>query len=193
MSLQEHAMNPRGIPGRVFLDTCVVNFMLDFGPQIHDGDVLPVVTLRDAEDIEALRCIFLTRQRAAWQLAISPHTCFEIARTRDKGRCLDLNHWFQELWHSWRSTIELNNDFPSFIEAEDIRVQTLTSGFLACLPDVRDQVLICDAIVYRCNLFCTRDGSTILKHWQELSGLPIDIVTPSEWWDRIRPLARLWI
>jgi hypothetical protein len=144
------------IPGRVFLDTCVVNFMLDYGPQIHDGASLPPVGLREAADIEALRDIFLTGQRAMWQLAISPYTYAEISQTRDQERLGALHGWFQELWQYWRSTIEENNDLPSFIEAEDVRVRTLVSEYLSCLPDVADRVLLCDALVYRCDP-CTRD------------------------------------
>jgi hypothetical protein len=41
-------------------------------------------------------------------------------------------------------------------------------------------------------LFCTRDWTTILKHRTELTGLPIEIVTPAEWWAKIRPYAGLW-
>ena len=181
------------VPGRVFLDTCVVNFMLDFGEQIHDGATLPPVGPREAADIEALRDLFIVGQRAMWQLAISPHTYFEIARTRDEGRLRQLHLWFQELWQYWCSTIEQNNDLPSFIEAEDVRVRTLGSGYLSCLPDVADRVLLCDALVYRCELFCTRDWTTILKHREALSGLSIEIVTPVEWWAKIRPHAGLWV
>lgn len=181
------------IPGRIFLDTCVVNFILDFGEQIHDGlAVPPQVGERDAADIEALYNLLLVGQRAMWQLAISPHTYFEIARTRDESRRSDLDLWFQELWQYWRSTVDANNDLPTFIEAEDLRVRTLSSCYLDVLPDVGDRVLFCDAIVYRCELFCTRDLSTIIRHRSELQGLPIEIVTPSEWWSRIRPHAGLW-
>ena len=34
-------MNLRDVPGRIFLDTCVVNFVLDYGEQIHDGTPAP--------------------------------------------------------------------------------------------------------------------------------------------------------
>ena len=180
------------IPGRVFLDTCVVNFILDHGQQIHDGAAVPELSLRDSADVEALRNLFLIGQRALWQLVVSPHTYFEIACTRDNARLSDLHVWFQELLQYWRSAIASNEDLPSFIESEDIRVQTLVSGYLTCLPDIGDRILLCDAIVYRCDLFCTRDWSTILKHRSELVGLPIEIVTPSEWWTRIRPHAHLW-
>ena len=73
-----------------------------------------------------------------------------------------------------------------------VRGRTLASGFLALLPDVADRVLICDALVYRCDLFCTKDWGTILKYRTELEGLPIEIVTPTEWWEKIRPHAALW-
>lgn len=55
------------IPGRVFLDTCVVNLMLDYGEQIHDG-VDVVGKPRVVSDVEALRYIYITGQRAMWQL-----------------------------------------------------------------------------------------------------------------------------
>ncbi len=187
-------MAAKDIPGRVFLDTCVVNFILDFGVQIHDGVGAPAdIKERDAADINALYNLFLVGQRAMWQLAISPHTYVEIARTRHINGHSKLNLWLQELWKSWRSTISSNNGLPSFIEAEDLRVQILESGFLDTLPDLEDRVLLCDAIVYHCDLFCTRDWSSILKHRLELTGLPIQIVTPSEWWSRIRPYAELWV
>jgi hypothetical protein len=158
------------VPGRVFLDTCVVNFMLEFGEQIHGGADLPMVGTRETADIEALRDLWVVGQRAMWQLHM----------------------WFQELWQYWRSTIEQANDLPNFIEAEDIRVRTLISDYLSCLPDVADRVLICDALLYRCDLFCTRDWTTVLKHRAELRGLPIEIVTPSEWWAKVHPYAGLW-
>ena len=180
------------VPSRVFLDTCVVNFMLEFGEQIHDGANLPSVSPREAADIEALRDLWIVGQRAMWQLAISPYTYSEIARTQDPGKLQQLHVWFQELWQYWRSIIEQTDDLPSFVEAEDIRVRTLVSEYLSCLPDVGDRVLICDALVYRCDLFCTRDWTTVLKHRSELRGLPIEIVTPSEWWAKVHPYAGLW-
>jgi len=156
-------MAAKEIPGRVFLDTCVVNFILDFGAQIHDGVGAPAdIKERDAADIDAFYNLFLVGQRAVWQLAISPLTYVEIARTRNKNRRSKLDLWFQELWQYWRSTISSNNNLPSFIEAEDLRAQILESGILGILPDLEDRVLLCDAIVYHCDLFCTRDWSSIL-------------------------------
>ena len=115
------------IPGRVFLDTCVVNFMLDFGQQIRDGACLPSLGAREIADVEALRDLFIVGQRAMWQFAISPYTYSEIARTRKPKRLQHLYLWFQELWQYWRSTVEQSHDLPDFIEAEDIRLRMLMS------------------------------------------------------------------
>lgn len=186
-------MNLKEVPGRVFLDTCVVNFILDYGEQIHDGvEPHAGLTERVLADIEALHDIFLTGQRAMWQLATSPHTYQEVIQTQDSHRQEQLESWFSEIWDYWQGIIEQNDDLPTFVEAENIRVRLLSSGTLDVLHDLADRVLLCDAVVYRCDLFCTRDWSTILKHRPSLAGLPLDIVTPTEWWGRIRPYAGLW-
>ena len=188
------AMDLQDIPGRIFLDTCVVNFMLDYGEQIHDGVPSPAGTSkRIVRDINALYNITLVGQRAMWQLAISPHTYQEIASTHDERRLYQLETWFDDLWQYWLGVIHESDDLPSFIEAEDTRVRLLSSGSLNVLPDVADRILVCDATVYRCELFCTRDWTTILKHRADLRGLPLDIVTPAEWWTKIRPYAGLWV
>ena len=183
-------MNLQGVPHRVFLDTCVVNFILDHSGPIHDGEDLPAgVDTLDVQDIDALRNVFLTGQRAGWQLAVSPFTYSEIAATADPVRLSNLHMWFQELWQYWRSVVASDDNMPTFIEADELRVRMLISEYLRVLPDVNDRVLICDALVYRCDLFCNRDRKTILKHRAELTALPFGIVTPSEWWQRLQPVA----
>lgn len=182
------------IPGRVFLDTNVLNFILHYGEQIHDGAEPPTDTSdRVRDDIDALYNIFLTGRRASWQLAISPYTYSELIRTRAFAHRRQLTLWFEDLSASWISIIHENDDLPSFIEGEDTRVHLLSSPAFNCLPDISDRALICDAIVYRCELFCTRDWSTILKHRSKLKELPIEIVTPAEWWAKIRPHSALWM
>jgi hypothetical protein len=186
--------NLKDIPGRVFLDTCVVNFILNHGEEIHEGISPPAnAGERVIRDINALYDIFFVGQRAMWQIAISPHTYQEITGTQDQHQRDQLERWFTDLWRYWRDVIHETDDFPGFIEAEDTRVAFLTSGILDVLPDLADRVLLCDAIVYRCALFCTRDWSTILKHRSRLKGLPLEIVTPTEWWAKIQPYASLWV
>jgi len=186
-------MSLKNIPGRAFLDTSVVNFWLDYGPQISDGAAIPDgLSDADVADIEALHNIYMTGQRASWQLAISPHTYQEVLNTTCPSRRYYLESWFFEIWNYWQEIIEANDDLPPFIEAEAIRVRILSSGILEILPDVEDRILLLDAIVYNSDLFCTRDRKTIIKYRDELEPLAIPILTPAEWWDRILPYAPIW-
>ena len=58
-AVKRETLEESDIPGRVFLDTCVVNFILDYGEQIHDGAAHAQNTSeRDAHDIDALRMLF---------------------------------------------------------------------------------------------------------------------------------------
>ena len=187
-------MRLEDIPGRVFLDTSVVNFILDRGEQIHDNCPHPEGTSeRDGQDIDALYSIFMTGSRAMWQLAISPYTYYEVISTNEPNRRHYLESWFFEIWQYWRGLVRQSNELPSFIEAEDLRVSLLASGYLNALPHLGDRVLLCDAIVYQCDLFCTRDWKSILAKRQQLSSIPIEIVSPHEWWLKIRPYACLWV
>jgi hypothetical protein len=182
------------IPGRVFLDTCVVNLALDYGEQLHDGIPVPEgLAPRLTRDIEALCGIFDTGQRAFWQFAISPYTYREVTTTTDPSRCYELERWFFEIWHYWREFFHSADDLPSFTEAEETRLSLLASGVLDILPDIADRLLICDAVVYNCDAFCTRDWRTILKHRGSLKDLPLRIITPDEWWSEIKPWAAVWL
>ena len=98
-----------------------------------------------------------------------------------------------EVWDYWITIIEENNDLPSFVEAEKTKIKLLSSGILDIIPDIEDRLLICDAVVYKCDCFCTRDYKTILKHRNRLSSIPIKIISPKEWWNLIRPYAGLWV
>ena len=187
-------MNDKSIPGRAFLDTSVINFWLDYGEQILEGIAPPTgLSSMDISDIEALHNLHLTGQRAFWQLAISPHTYQEVINTSEPSRRFYLENWFFEIWDYWQEIIKNNDDLPSFIEAEAICVKLLSSGVLDVLPHLADRILVIDAVVYRCDCFCTRDRKTIIKHRNKLSSLDMPIVTPTEWWAMIEPYAGLWL
>lgn len=187
-------MNLEEIPGRAFLDTNSLNFILEYGECIFDN-VGPSETLsrRIIEDIEAFYNIFLTGKRASCQLAISPFTYKEVISIKNNTKRYYLDNWFMDVWRYWINILEEHNDLPSFVEAEHTRIELLSSGILDTLPDIEDRLLICDAIVYRCDCFCSRDWKTILKFRDHLASLPIKIITPTEWWDLIRSYANLWV
>ena len=185
-------MNLNDLPGRIFLDTSVVNFILEYAEQIHDGaDNPPGLGQRKVQDIDALYNIFLTGRRADWQLAVSPFTYYEIAHTADPTKQRELARWFVEPWDHWVGIVEDDDSLPTFVEGERIRASILTGHALDVLPDMNDRILLVDALVYRCDCFCTRDWTTILSNRDKLDQVRTLIATPSELWARIRPYAGL--
>ncbi|MCJ7508287.1 MAG: hypothetical protein MUO85_06095, partial [candidate division Zixibacteria bacterium] len=136
-------MNFKDIPGRAFLDTSSLNFILEYGECIFDRGTPPKkLSRRKIEDIDAFCNIFLTGQRASWQLAISPFTYKEIISTQDQTKRYYLENWFMEVWGYWIGIVENNDDLPSFIEAERTKIDLLSSGILDVLPDIDDRLLI---------------------------------------------------
>jgi hypothetical protein len=180
------------IPGRVLLDTNIVNFILDWNEVIHDGGEIPThVSNRDAKDILALRDIWLTGQRASWQFAVSPRTYKEIAATTDPQRRAALQIWFGELWLYWREFFEQSELSDS--DADSLARRLVPSEILAVLPDRSDRELLAHATAYDCDAMCTRDRKTILRHRDKLRLVPVRILTPTEWWAAISQYAGLWM
>ena len=189
-----HAKADKPIPGRVLLDTNVVNFVLDHGQCIHDGALIPAhLSERVRGDIEALSAIFAAGQRAFWQLAVSPTTYEKVRATTDPNRRWYLENWFSEIWLYWREIVAGAEDIPSAVEADAERIRLMASDVLRVLPDAGDRRLIRDAIAYRCDGFCTRGWSTILKHRESLKALPLEIFAPTEWSEQLRPWSGLWL
>ena len=173
------------IPSRVFLDTCVVNMMLDFWEQLHSGGEMPTeLPPERAREVEALCGICDTGARAMWKFTISARTYRELSATSEVTRRHDLLKWFAELWH-YQS--EFSDPTPlSRARLSELRKQ------LTVFPDASDRDLILDAIRDECQAFCTVDRRNIIRHREYLKDFPLRIVTPSEWWKEIRPWAAIW-
>jgi len=173
------------LPRRVFLDTNVVNFVLDHGESIFDGEEPDAATSdTDLADVRALHLIFLTGERTHWELAVSPLTHKEIMQTTDHHRRQSLERWFNEVWCHWRDCMAedggLSDDY-----ADELASKVGSSSLLLTFPDVQDRILICHAIAYECDAFCTRDRRTILKRVSRAPALPLEIMSPAEWGEPI--------
>lgn len=172
------------IPGRVFLDTCVVNLLIDHSETIHDNCApSTLLTERVASDVEALRNLWIVGQRAQWQLAISPLTYHEVTETTRPDQRRKLQAWFFELWAYWQEALATETILPQ---------SPSSLSNLHLLPDANDRRLVIDSVMYNCDAFCTRDWSTILRHRTALSDLGVRIITPTEWWRAIKRWAGIW-
>jgi hypothetical protein len=70
------------IPGRVFLDTNIINLIVKHGGSIFEGEPLPDgIDGTAAHDIEALMHIFYVGSRAHWNILGSPKTLEELLKT----------------------------------------------------------------------------------------------------------------
>ena len=87
------------IPGRAFLDTSSLNFILEYGEYIFDGVKPPQkLNKRIVADIDAFYNIFLTGKRATWQLAVSPFTYKEVIGTQNPTKRHYLENWFMDIY-----------------------------------------------------------------------------------------------
>lgn len=171
------------VPGRIFLDTNVVNLLVRFPDQVFDGeptrDELDQTTL---EDIEALMHIFFVGRRANWVLAASHKTISEIEDTPDERLRSLLKSFAMEL---------ISPDAEENRYAATVGRRMVDAPFAAALPDLADRELIGNAIGLGCDAFCTRDRRTIIRRRETLRLLPLKVLTPLEWWRHVKPWAGL--
>jgi hypothetical protein len=191
------------VPGRLLLDTCILNRLYDEGGYIFDG-AAAVGTESEEEvepDLRALRAIFLVNQRADFQLLVSPLTVAEVANTQqfsDRSRRLGwvlevLDHWLIMLdetgsrvaaggsvRHRFKLTSELQAFESALLEIPDFR------------RDPFDRLLLIQYKMGDCDAFLTTDRDTIWRHRLILRELGVCVLTPLEYWELLRPWAALW-
>ena len=172
------------IPGRVFLDTNVVNALVKHSRHIFEHEPVPA-GLHEAlaHDVEALMLVFHVGQRAEWDLVASFKTLEEI----DETPHTDLR---QTLMDYAVGIAERSGEVANF--AHDLGRRIIGSEFFDMLPDRNDRELLAHAIGLECDAFCTCDRSTIIKRRDRLPTLPIRVLTPVEWWRHVKPWAGLW-
>lgn len=180
------------LPRRVFLDTNVVNLIVDHDAYIFEGEVDGIVNLlpRDRADLEALRLVFETGQRAHWEMVVSDATHAEILATADEHRRRVLLRLFQELWVYWRDCFAEDGELCD-THASELARKLENGGVLSMFPDASDRQLLAHAIAYKCDAFCTRDHKTILRNVDRSPLLPFEIISPAAWGERIKRVAVL--
>lgn len=178
------------VPKRIFLDTNIVNLMVKYRRHVFEQEPIPAdLHPSAAHHVEALMHLFSIGFRAGWDLVVSRETINEIERTVDpyvRGELLD---------YAWEVSDE---EFWEYSENSDFRFagklgrSFAQADMMSVLPDESDRILIGHAIGLACDAFCTRDLRTIVNKRHKLPPLPISIMTPVEWWKRVKPWAGLW-
>lgn len=172
------------LPQRIFLDTSVINFIVDHSDCIFNGDeISESINDRTYDDICAMMRIFHYADHNAIEMIISKTTFQEINATADPEKKERLKTYCNELWQYFNSLIEDDFTVPG-VEVKYYEEYLFDKG-LGQLSDPNDRKLIIEALFYKCDIFCTRDWKTILKHRQLLKQkVPLEILTPIEWCSR---------
>jgi hypothetical protein len=140
------------LPRRIFLDSNVLQNLLNYGGFIFEGEALPerakVLEDRSGLDkLEALRAIMFVNQRAGFEFALSERSLAEVRASGDH-RYLQ---WAYDVLDHWQACIEeaggINPADVSLAEKLDGR----PFGYLS----EEDRLLIKDAILLGCDAFLT--------------------------------------
>ncbi len=169
------------LPQRIFLDTSVINFIVEYSDCIFNGaEIDQIINDRVFDDIQALKWIFRIADQNPIKMIISKTTFQEIQATPDQEKRNKLEMYCNALWNYFHYMIE--GDFTSpGIEVQYYEEYLLSKG-LNNLIDINDRKLIIEALFYGCDIFCTRDWKTMLKHRIMLKkSIPLEILTPMEW------------
>lgn len=175
----------KAMPRRVFLDTNVVNLLVQHSDQIFEqalvSDTLDATT---AHDVEALMHVFHVGSRAPWDILASRKVLDEIGATPDA----DLKH---ELLEYAMNLVGPPNEDSAF--ATGLGRRMVDAPFAAALRDAGDRELVGNAVGFQCDVFCTCDRRTIVRKRNQVTQLPLRILTPVEWWAHVKPWAGLWM
>jgi len=187
-------LNPvASLSWRIFLDTCVVNRIVDFGEYFFDGYLAGEAEaeylsrpLKDQEDVDALYDILQVYRRACMPTDISRTTLWEIWKAR---KPLLAAHTSELFWHwlDWGNE-EIRDRFSNI---EFDRLVETESETLGCFPGQADRRLIAEAIVLGCDVFLTVDRRSIWGRRRLMDGGSLLILRPVELWASLRHCAAL--
>jgi hypothetical protein len=174
------------IPRRVFLDTNVLNVLVKHGEHVFERVPVPAeVDDTLAEDIQSLMFVFAVGTQAPWDIVASRKTLDELRNTPDSHSDL------RDEMLDYAIGLVTAQDEDS-AHATRLGRLIVDAPFVAALPDIADRELIGNAVGYGCDVFVTRDRTTIIRKRHRLRQLPIRILTPREWWESVKPWAGLW-
>lgn len=132
-----------------------------------------------------------------FQVVVSPITIGELSaigdfhdRERRVRWALDvLDHWQITLWHIEDKTVRQRRTLTrelSHLEKELLKVSDFRRS-------PYDRLILLETRMANCDALLTVDYATILRHRKVLASLGIVVLSPSQFWEILKPWARLWL
>lgn len=179
--------NFKNLPGRIFLDSNVLQNLQVYGEYVFDN-VEVHKDDKNAENIEALRNIFFVNQRANFEFALSNNSIKEVLEKKDKSYL----QWAFDVLDHWICCINEYINSKAFSGKGKRLLQKLNEKQFSYLSK-KDKRLLFDAIILECDAFLTMD----FKLWKNKKHierkLGIKILQPFEYWNSLKHFARLWV
>jgi hypothetical protein len=178
------------LPRRIFLDSSTLQTLQDYGSFIWEGETLPELARieRDPQGLaklEALRAIMFVNQRAMFEFALSENSLAEVS---DKGDAYYLS-WAYDVLDHWSVCIE---ESGGLAPAREPLLKKLDNGSFGYLS-VKDRLLLKDALLFSCEAFLTMENRLPKNAVHIERELGIKVVTPAQYWELLRPWAKLYV
>ena len=178
------------LPRRIFLDSSVLQNLLSYGGFIWEGEALPnsAKVLKDRfglAKLEALRAIMFVNQRAGFEFALSECSLEEVQASGDP-RYLQ---WAHDVLDHWQACIEELGGLAPTDESLAAKLDSHSFGYLS----EKDRLLIKDAVLLGCEAFLTFENKLASRGEHIEREVGIKVVTPVQYWELLRPWARLFV
>ncbi len=178
------------LPRRIFLDSSTLQALQDYGSFIFEGEALPEVSRirRDPwglDKLEALRAIMFVNQRAMFEFALSENSIVEVS---DKGDASYLS-WAYDVLDHWLICIEESGGLAPTNETLLKKLDGGSFGYLGA----KDCLLLKDALLFGCEAFLTMENRLPKNAAHIQRELGIRVLTPAQYWQLLRPWAKLYV
>jgi hypothetical protein len=178
------------LPRRIFLDSSTLQTLQDYGSFIWEGEALSesARVRRDPQGLaklETLKAIMFVNQRAMFEFALSENSLVEVS---DKGDAHYMN-WAHDVLDHWLICIEESGGLAPADEALLIKLDSGSFGYLGA----KDRLLLKDAILFGCEAFLTMENRLPKNAAHLERALGIKVVTPKQYWELLRPWAKLYV
>ena len=171
------------LPRRIYLDTGTLQTMYDYGETLWENELFEPLP-RDvkvpglADEVTALRNIFLVNERAHFEFAVTEASLREVVARNEQG----YTDWVVAVLDSWLVASEGEEPVSTSAFA-DRRFGNIS---------VKDRRLLQDALDVGCDAFMTMERKlpTVALFVEKTTGLRI--MRPTAYWAVLQPFANLY-